>query len=255
MSKTSHSNIVKSLQIITDQYFHHLALELCHRNLDEMVLSNTIGDYSVKVKLLYDIASSLDHLHSKGIVHRDLKPTNILIKINNVGIKPKIVDFGISRIMAYGKDHYTATNGGLGTPGWCPPEVLDDENEHITTAVDMFAFGLILHFIMCPGTKPQLRHPFRSLKSNIFGENIINAIKTGKRFSYISTLAYHYQMPMPIDKIKRLFSDILIQLNKISLMWTRKTIYKTCIKLPSFLGCSEATSLFKRSAGLFVCSS
>ena len=174
-----------------------------------MVLANSTDDYSIKVKLLYDIASSLNHLHDNDIIHRDLKPTNILIKKSNIGFTPKIADFGISRIMAHGMDHYTATNGGLGTPVWCPPEVLNDENLHIITAVDMFAYGCIVHFQMCPSSKPQFRHLFGRLTSNICVEDILRGIKTGKRFSYISTIAY--QLPKAIDKVKRLFADILIQ--------------------------------------------
>ena len=85
------------MQIGKDKSFIYLVLELCHTNLDKMV--DNIRDYTIKVKLLYDIALGLDHLHRKKIIHRDLKPSNILIKQNSVSkqIIPKIADFGISR--------------------------------------------------------------------------------------------------------------------------------------------------------------
>ena len=112
-----------------------------------------------------------------------------MIKQNSItkDIAPKIADFGISRIMAEGKDHYTATVGGLGSPIWRAPEA-NDKNQNITTAVDMFAYGCIVHFVMCPASQLQLRHPFGVLKGDIGGDNIMLAIKAGKRKLYISII-------------------------------------------------------------------
>ena len=212
LTELSHQNVIKNMHIEEDNDFIYIVLELCHKSLEEVVTKNMINDYAMKVKLLHDIASGLNHLHDEGIIHRDLKPSNILIKINSDGIIPKIADFGFSRKIPRGRDHYSASDGGLGTPCWCPKEVLDNKEvkgAHITTAVDMFAYGCIVHFVMCPATKLKFRHPFGTLKDDSGVDNIIKSIKAGNRRSYISTIVY--QKPEAINKVKRLYSDILIQ--------------------------------------------
>ena len=145
--------VINNMQIHKDKYFIYLVLEFCHTNLNDVVIQNMVYEYTIKVKLLFDIAFGLNHLHSKGIINRNLKPSNILIKQNSDTKKiiPKIADFGISRKLDEGKDHYTA--GGLGTRIWCAPEVLDSSNRHITTSIDMFTYGCIVHFVMCPASK------------------------------------------------------------------------------------------------------
>jgi calcium/calmodulin-dependent protein kinase I len=47
-------------------------------------------------------------MHSKGIVHRDIKAENVLFKIQGTtDITVKVCDFGLSRKLDDGKDHYT----------------------------------------------------------------------------------------------------------------------------------------------------
>ena len=60
------------------------------------------------------------YLHGLGIVHRDLKLENIMM--NEAGDKalPKIVDFGLSKIIG---PNETATEP-FGTLGYVAPEVL-----------------------------------------------------------------------------------------------------------------------------------
>ena len=243
LMELSHTNVIKNMHIEDDNDYIYIVLELCHTNLNDMVIENKIDDYAFKVNILHGIASGLDYLHSKGIIHRDLKPSNILMKQNSVtkDITPKIADFGISRIIAVGRNHYTATDGTLGSPIWRAPEVLNDTNLHITTAVDMFAYGCIVHFVMCPVSQPQLRHPFGVLKGNIGGDNIMLAIKAGKRKLYISII--DYKKPKAIDYVKRIFSDILIQ-DLTNLYPGNRPSIKHVLNFPLFWDTSKQCSFF-----------
>src|SRR5262249_9662448 len=58
---------------------------------------------TVAVQTLLPVAAALASAHGKGIVHRDLKPDNIIVITDENGaLVPKIVDFGIAKLLQAG---------------------------------------------------------------------------------------------------------------------------------------------------------
>jgi eukaryotic-like serine/threonine-protein kinase len=96
--------------------------------------------------LLRTLADSLRLLHGRGMVHGDLKPENVLLA------KPRQGSLRIAKLIDF-DDGYPAgepppkeTIGGnplYGAPEWL--RYLRDGHPTLTTAVDMFAFGLLVH--------------------------------------------------------------------------------------------------------------
>lgn len=78
----------------------------------------------------------LIQIHRLNYVHCDLKASNILCEeIDCKGkkyIRPVISDFGGARLKG--------SKLGAYTPGFCPPEVLDD-GEPINFSTDLYALG------------------------------------------------------------------------------------------------------------------
>jgi serine/threonine protein kinase len=62
----------------------------------------------------------VQYLHSFGIVHRDLKLENVMMSDSSNSAIPKIVDFGLSKIIG---PNETAREP-FGTIGYSAPEVL-----------------------------------------------------------------------------------------------------------------------------------
>jgi tetratricopeptide (TPR) repeat protein/predicted Ser/Thr protein kinase len=98
--------------------------------------------------LCAEIAEALAAAHRRGVIHRDLKPGNIIVTPAG---HPKIVDFGIAKIMHAAIE---PTNGSTvtdstgflalaGTPGYMSPEQL--QGHDVDGRSDLFALGLVLY--------------------------------------------------------------------------------------------------------------
>jgi serine/threonine-protein kinase len=92
------------------------------------------------------IADGMGAAHERGLIHRDLKPANILILGDG---QPKIVDFGIAKLLAAADG--AVTGPAMGTPHYMAPEQLTDGAA--TPSVDVWALGVTL-FEAATGTLP-----------------------------------------------------------------------------------------------------
>ncbi len=110
---------------------------------------------TVAVQTLLPVAHALSAAHAKGIVHRDLKPDNILLakdESNNV-VTPKVVDFGIAKLMTAEVDrHFTIAGEILGSPDYMSPEQAKGE-EDIDHRSDIWTFTVLLYEAIC-GKRP-----------------------------------------------------------------------------------------------------
>ncbi|KAJ8561687.1 hypothetical protein ON010_g7996 [Phytophthora cinnamomi] len=89
-----------------------------------------------KMNMAVGIGGALEYLHARRppLIHRDLKSSNILL---TKSLEPKLIDFGVSR------DTIDLTmTGGIGTPYWTAPEVL--EGKRYSQRADIYSFGVVL---------------------------------------------------------------------------------------------------------------
>src|SRR5689334_797175 len=105
------------------------------------------------IPILRAIARALDAAHAKGIAHRDLKAENVFLATHPDGLFPKLLDFGIAKLMVRedGLSHKTRTGAPMGTPHYMSPEQCHGRDvDHRT---DMYAFG-VLAYVMLTGVYP-----------------------------------------------------------------------------------------------------
>jgi serine/threonine protein kinase len=77
------------------------------------------------IQMLLPVADALAAVHAHGIVHRDIKPDNILVVPDGPGrFLPKIVDFGIAKVVADPRERQVLTGAGtvLGSLAYMAPE-------------------------------------------------------------------------------------------------------------------------------------
>ncbi|MEO6419532.1 MAG: serine/threonine-protein kinase, partial [Polyangiaceae bacterium] len=116
--------------------------------------------------VMQEITRGLSLAHEKGIVHRDLKPANIFLHRSGSGVLvPKVVDFGISKIIgAPGSEpglSLTRTGALMGSPLYMSPEQAASDKT-IDARSDVHALGVVMWECLV-GTPPYAAQTFSTL--------------------------------------------------------------------------------------------
>jgi eukaryotic-like serine/threonine-protein kinase len=96
-----------------------------------------------RVELFRRVCASVAYAHRHLIVHRDIKPTNILVAANG---EPKLLDFGIAKLMETDTPGETIAAGRLMTPEYASPE--QAAGGAVTTLSDVYSLGIVLYELL-----------------------------------------------------------------------------------------------------------
>jgi tRNA A-37 threonylcarbamoyl transferase component Bud32 len=123
-------------------------------SLDEFIDRGKPMPWREAVLLFQEICDGMQHAHSKGVVHRDLKPGNIMLLPSpdpNRRFTPKIVDFGLAKVIDSAGLHLTQTGEVFGSPLYMSPEQCQGKSTDART--DIYALGCIM-FATLAGLPP-----------------------------------------------------------------------------------------------------
>ena len=168
-----HPNVVRCFAMEEDAEFVYLALERCAGTLadamagpagKERFLSSQGMPTEFALRVIEDVGRGLAALHARGIVHRDLKPHNVLL---SDGGRAKLSDMGLSKQLVPEQASFETLGHAGGSPGWQAPEQLALRAGNgsgggggvvvaarQTAAVDVFSFGLLIHYCLTGGGHP-----------------------------------------------------------------------------------------------------
>ena len=113
-----------------------------------------------RLRLFISICQAVDYAHQQGVIHRDLKPGNLLVEEISGQAVPRVIDFGLARVVSGSSvDQSRLTDHGwyLGTPEYMSPEQMTASVASIDARADVYSLGVIL-FQLLTG-----RTPFRCL--------------------------------------------------------------------------------------------
>jgi len=99
--------------------------------------------FESKVKLFLLVCDAVAYLHRHLVIHRDLKPSNILVE---AGGTPKVLDFGIAKILDEAGGDRGVTRERLLTPAYASPE--QEAGTAKTTATDVYSLGAVFSRLM-----------------------------------------------------------------------------------------------------------
>jgi serine/threonine protein kinase len=146
LATLKHPNIVGIYDFdISDYGSAYYAMEFVEGiSLRDLLLRHSkifnVDDFSTIFK---EIASALDYAHSKNVIHRDLKPENILLTISENRVSPKILDFGIAKVLSEDSSKTLTGEGNIiGTINYIAPEQL--LSKQVSPRTDQYAFALIV---------------------------------------------------------------------------------------------------------------
>jgi serine/threonine protein kinase len=101
------------------------------------------------VKLLDPAIDALAYAHAKGVVHRDINPGNLFLTKTADGVKLKVLDFGVAKIvsdhaMELGPRAATLGHIRIFSPAYAAPEQFEDRMGKIGPWTDVYAIALVL---------------------------------------------------------------------------------------------------------------
>jgi eukaryotic-like serine/threonine-protein kinase len=102
---------------------------------------------AMALKILEQIASALEAIHSVGVLHRDLKPANVMLRVDG---SLCLIDFGLAKANET-EASLTGTREIFGTPYYMSPE--QGHAEIIDARSDLYSVGVVFYEMLI-GRKP-----------------------------------------------------------------------------------------------------
>jgi serine/threonine protein kinase len=149
VNRIRHKNIIDifSFGLLGDSR-HYFVMELLDGlTLRELLEREKRLSIEAALPIFRGIASGLDAAHEAAVTHRDLKPDNVFLALERDGTYfPKLLDFGIAKLLGEDVAHKTATGMAMGTPRYMSPEQC--RGRKIDHRADIYSLGVLVHEVL-----------------------------------------------------------------------------------------------------------
>ncbi len=152
--RLAHENIVKVYDAGEHRGVPFMVMEwLAGEDLRSHLVQRGSLEGTEAVRLLLPVFDAVAYGHAMGVIHRDIKLDNVvlhreLLPDGSVRTVPKLVDFGVSRLVGATALTLDARSSLLGTPQYMAPEQARGEAEP-GPAVDQHGLAVALYVLLC----------------------------------------------------------------------------------------------------------
>ncbi len=101
-----------------------------------------------RLELFIAVCQAIQHAHQRAIIHRDIKPSNILVATVDDRPLPKVIDFGLAKVLEPTITRETmVTQFGqlIGTLNYMSPEQASWRHQDIDIRTDVYSLGVLLY--------------------------------------------------------------------------------------------------------------
>ena len=138
-SQLEHPNIVKILGLGEEDGKVYIAMEyMSGGDLNAWRQQEPTPGLQEELRILSEIAASLDHAHAQGVIHRDVKPGNILMDVHG---QAHLADFGL--VLTPGAKSLTRLGNVVGTSTYLSPE--QAEGKTLDGRSDQYALAVVAY--------------------------------------------------------------------------------------------------------------
>ncbi|MEM9190018.1 MAG: protein kinase [Myxococcota bacterium] len=142
-ARIQHAHVVDISDVGSERGVPYLVMEfLDGETVEELLRREGRLEVEEAVKLLLPVVSALSAAHDAGVIHRDLKPENIVLASQGRRMRPKVLDFGVSRLLT-APSRTTMESSVLGTPHYMSPE--QARGEPVDEATDQYSLAVMLY--------------------------------------------------------------------------------------------------------------